>query len=78
MADEQQEIVHTVKLDGPKPEIMTQEGTFQNGRPCLTMVFIGGGYPTTLKVGVGKAKMILHSIPEVEDFFNRHKQSLQK
>lgn len=66
------EIVHTVELKGPKPEIIVNETKSRRGAPMLQLVFIGGQYPTVLKFGAGKAKMILHSIPEIKKFFDQH------
>ena len=76
--EQPQKIVHNVELDGPKPEIIIQETMSQNGKsPMIQMVYIGGSYPTVLKFGAGKAKMILHCIPEIEAFFVKHGQHLK-
>ena len=64
-------IVHTIELVGTKPELMSSEGEYK-GCPMLNIVFIGGGYPMTLKFGVAKAKMILHSLPEIKSFYDKH------
>lgn len=72
-----QPIVHTIELQGPKPELIIQESSSPNGKPMLQMVYIGGSYPTVLKFGVGKAKMILHALPEIKAFFDKHGHTLK-
>ena len=67
-------IVHTVELHEEKPQLIIQEGTFKN-KPMLHIVFLGGmGKP--LSFGVGKAKMILHSLPEIVAFYDKNKSAL--
>jgi len=64
------DIVHTVVLKGPKPQLMIQEGEFK-GKPMIHIVFLGGmGKP--LSFGTGKAKMILHALPEIVAFYNKN------
>ena len=70
-------IKHVVELEGPKPDIIIQETKSQNGKPMLQMVYVGGGYPTVLKCGVGKVKMLLHCLPELTSFYEEHKGALK-
>ncbi len=77
MADEQK-IVHTIELDGPKPELIIQGAKSTKGSPMLQIVYIGQGtYPTVLKFGAGKAKMILHALPEIEKFYQENGSHLK-
>jgi hypothetical protein len=72
---EDNKIVHTVTLNGPKPQLLIQEGEFKS-KPMLHIVFLGGmGKP--LSFGVGKAKMILHSLPEIQAFYDKHQATLK-
>lgn len=70
------DIVHTVKLDGDKPELIISEVKAPNGSPMIQMDFLGGTYPTRLKFGVGKAKMVLYSLPEIKAFYDKYKSNL--
>ena len=69
MAEEK--IVHTVELDGPKPDIVCKLDTYK-GKPTINVIYIGGSFVSNVKMGPGKAKMILHSIPEIKAFYDAH------
>lgn len=69
-----QKIVHTVELAAPRPNILAHEGTY-NGKPTLNLIFLDApGRP--LSFGAGKAKMLLHCIPEIKAFYEKHKGQL--
>ena len=63
-------------MENEKPPIVVQETTYK-GHPMLNLVYVGDGYPTTLRLGIGKAKMILASKEQIEAFYEKHKGQLQ-
>lgn len=67
-------IVHTVELDGPRPNIIAHEGTFKN-KPMLNLIYLDG-YSKPTNMGIGKIKMILHSLPELKAFYEKYKGQL--
>ena len=70
-----QKIKHVVELDGPKPNVIAHETTFK-GKPMLNLIYLDG-YSKPSNMGVGKIKMILHSLPELTAFYEKHKGQLQ-
>lgn len=69
-----EQITHTVVLDGPKPNLMVTEGVFKS-RPVCHIIYLDG-YGKPLSMGPGKVKMILHAIPQLAAFYEKHKASL--
>ena len=69
-------IVQTVELEGDKPELIVTEVKAPNGSPMIQIDYLGGNYPTRVKFGVGKAKMVLYSLPEIKDFYDKYKRNL--
>ncbi len=76
MAEEKSKIVHTVELDGPRPNIHVAESEFK-GRPTINLIFLDG-YARPQSMGVGKVKQILHCLPELKAFYEKHKHRLDK
>jgi len=72
---EAKQTVYTVTLNEEKPPLMVGETVYHNN-PILNIVFTGKGYPSTLKVGVGKVRMILHALPELVAFYEKYKGNL--
>jgi hypothetical protein len=76
MAEQSATVTKTVELNAAdKPQLLVQESEYK-GHPVLNIVFIGGGFPMALKFGVGKAKMCLWAIKEIEAFYLKHQGNL--
>lgn len=74
-SSEKPKIIHTVELNEPRPNILVSPGEYK-GNPMLHLVFLDGN--AKLSFGPGKARMILHSLPEIVAFYNMHKGRLDK
>jgi hypothetical protein len=75
MAQEKKVTTKTLTLEGERPQLMIQESEYK-GRPVLNIVFTGAGFPTVLKFGPGKAKMMLWATDEIQAFLAKHSGKL--
>ena len=69
------ETIKTIKLLGDPPDI-SYKVTSYNNRPVFNAIFVGAGYPTVLRMGVGKVKMTLFSTDQLQAFLLEHSGKL--
>ena len=67
--------IKTIELIGDKPNVMVQESLYKT-HPMLNLAYLGGGYPTVLKMGVGKVKMALWYVDDLKAFLDKHGDKL--
>lgn len=66
-------IIFTVELEGPRPNIHVVESVYKG--PVLNLIYLDG-FGSKLSFGPGKAKMLLHCIPEIRAFYDKTKDKL--